>query len=159
MLRINHEIAWVCFGTDCWPWDTFTSIVPWQFNCLLVALIINLVIIIIKSALRQLLAIVSWGKIVHKLILLCFRQCIVIHHLKHTIIEHASLSLWSEREWGFRGWSSPPKEVARRWKLGRISVILLRRLSTWLTQASLGAYNLSLLFINSFIIWVLYYVH
>ena len=59
MLRINHEIAWVCFGIDFRPWDTFTYVVPWQFNCLLAALIINLVIIIIKSALRQLLAIVS----------------------------------------------------------------------------------------------------
>jgi len=111
MLRINHEIAWVCFGIDCWPWDTFTSIVPWQFNCLLVALIINLVIIIIKSALRQLLAIVPWRKIVLKLILLCFHQCIVMHHLKHTIIEHASLSPCSEREWGYRGWSSPRRKL------------------------------------------------
>ena len=34
MLRINHEIAWVCFGTDCRAWDTFTSVVPWQFNCI-----------------------------------------------------------------------------------------------------------------------------
>ena len=93
MLRINHEIALVCFGIDCRPWDTFTSVVPWQFNCILVMLIINLVIIIIKSALNQLLAIKPLWKIVLKLILLCFHQCIAMHHLKHTIIEHASLSL------------------------------------------------------------------
>jgi len=105
MLRINHEIAWVCFGIDCWPWDTFTSIVPWQFNWLLVALIINLVIIIIKSALRQLLAIAPWRKVILKFVNYVWvhlSTCVslVMRHTMHSImLSMHHLITCSKREW------------------------------------------------------------
>jgi hypothetical protein len=34
MISINPKMTWVNFGVNCRPWNTFTSVVPWQLDFL-----------------------------------------------------------------------------------------------------------------------------